>query len=162
MDSNQKYCCFTGHRVIRREHREKLIETLPETVKKLASDGVTGFICGGAIGFDTIASQAVLKARGTNPEIKLILALPCKNQHQSWTKSDKDEYMRILSLADEVIYVSDEYFNGCMQKRNRYMVDHSDICVYYMSYPRGGTAYTVKYALENELSMYNAINGEIC
>ena len=34
----------------------------------------------GALGFDTIAAQAVLSVKETYPEVKLILVLPCENQ----------------------------------------------------------------------------------
>jgi len=37
------------------------------------------------------------------------------------------------------------------------MVDNSSHCIFYMASPRGGTAYTVKYAIKNGLLMHNAL-----
>ncbi|MBQ3573755.1 MAG: DUF1273 family protein [Clostridia bacterium] len=159
MKPRENCCCFTGHRYIANAHMEKLISNLPDIIKELAESGVTDFIAGGALGFDTLAAMLVIRERESNPDIRLILALPCKNQTSGWHKKDVAIYNEILSLADEVIYVSEEYTNGCMLKRNRFMVDSSAHCVFYMSAPRGGTAYTVKYALENELEMHNAMMG---
>ena len=159
MNSRENCCCFTGHRHIAKEHIEKLTSNLPAMINGLANGGVTDFITGGALGFDTLAAMAVLKEREHNPDISLILALPCRKQTARWHKKDIALYNEILSLADEVIYVSEEYTNGCMLKRNRFMVDSSAHCIFYMSVPRGGTAYTVKYALENELEMHNAMMG---
>lgn len=34
-------------------------------------------------------------------------------------------YFSILEQADKVVYVSREYREGCMLKRNRYLVDHA-------------------------------------
>ena len=42
-----------------------------------------------------------------------------------------------------------------MFKRNRYMVDHSDICVCYCTSGEGGTAYTVRYAEKKEIPIVN-------
>ena len=148
-------CFFTGHRIIRKEHKNTIIENLKVAIYDLSQKGISHFISGGALGFDTLAANAVIAARNNNPNIKLIFALPCKNQTKGWKQKDIEEYERILTLADEIVYVSEEYYDGCMQKRNRYMADNSSHCVFYMTSPRGGTAYTVKYAIENDIELHN-------
>jgi len=155
MKKKENCCCFTGHRYINPEHKNQILKNLPSVIKELADKGVTDFITGGALGFDTLAALIVLSARNNLPQIRLILALPCREQTRGWRKKDVALYNEILRLADEIIYVSEEYTNGCMLKRNRFMVDNSSHCVFYMYSPRGGTAYTVKYALENNLEMHN-------
>ena len=55
----------------------------------------------------------------------------------------------MLSVADEVIYVSREYTPYCMIKRNMYMVDNSSVLVAYKRRESGGSANTVNYALKN-------------
>ncbi len=157
MNIKEKCCCFTGHRIVPMEHIALIRKKLPVLIKKLTSEGVTDFIAGGALGFDTIAAQCVLEARAENPDIRLILALPCRNQTNNWRSRDILEYNRILALADEVIYVSEQYTAGCMHKRNRFMADHSSHCIFYLTSPRGGTAYTVKYALESRLQLHNIL-----
>lgn len=152
-----KTCFFTGHRIIRNEHKDILDAKLNDKIQYLITLGVTHFITGGALGFDTMAAKAVIDARSNNPEVKLTLALPCKNQTSGWHKKDIKEYEKILSLADEVVFISDEYYEGCMQKRNRYMADHSSHCIFYMTSPRGGTAYTVKYAIDNDIELHNVM-----
>lgn len=45
------------------------------------------------------------------------------------------------------MYVSREYREGCMLKRNRYLVDHAAcLLAVYNGERRGGTAMTVRYA----------------
>ena len=85
----------------------------------------------------------------------LRLAFPYPNQAKSWSEVDIAEYERIKSVADSVVYVSDHYFRGCMQKRNRYLVDQSNLCVCYLTKQSGGTAYTVKYACEKGIETKN-------
>ena len=57
-----------------------------------------------------------------------------------------EEYNRIMKAADKVVYTSQDYYNGCMHKRNRHLVDNSSLCICYLNSNTGGTAYTVDYA----------------
>ena len=150
-------CCFTGHRIISAENILQISEKLPTIIADLAKDGVTDFISGGALGFDTLAALAVLGERDNNTGIRLILALPCKEQAKYWNKKQVAQYKELLTLADEIIYVSEEYTPECMKKRNEFMVDNSSCCVFFMTHPRGGTASTIKYAIEKEKKLINVM-----
>lgn len=146
---NESNCCFTGHRVIPKNRYFYVRARLSEEILKKIREGITGFICGGALGFDTLAAQMVLDFRDIFPQISLILCLPCKNQTRGWQKNDVDTYNSILARADKTIFLSDEYYNGCMHKRNRTMVDSSSSCIAYLEENKGGTFFTVNYALKN-------------
>lgn len=149
----EKTICFTGHRDIsdKQSVSDKLDAILDEYIKK----GYRFFGAGGALGFDTLAALAVLKQKAINPEVKLILVLPCKNQTRGWKKSDIEIYESIKRQSDKVVYVSETYYDGCMQKRNRHLVDNSSICVCYLTKNNGGTAYTVEYAKKHGLMVIN-------
>ena len=159
MCEKSKTCCFTGHRIIKKDHKEIISQNLLKLINTLIEMGVCNFIAGGALGFDTLAAKAVIAAREHNPNIKLTLALPCREQANNWNLKNIKEYNYILTLADNIVYVSDEYYDGCMQKRNRYMIENSDHCIFYMTSPRGGTAYTIKYALTCNINLHNVITG---
>ena len=88
------------------------------------------------------------------PQIKLILVLPCKDQTRGWYDSDIKKYNEILSRADKVVYIAERYYDGCMLKRNRHLVDNSGYCIYYLKRDGGGTAYTVNYAKQNWLIIF--------
>lgn len=148
MGSIEKSCCFTGHRIIAAEQRAEIMKKTYEICKKLAMSGYENFITGGALGFDTIAAKCVTSLKKDFENIRLVLALPCENQAKGWKETDVREYNKIIDSADEVIYVSKEYYQGCMRKRNRFMVDESRVCVAYLKRTAGGTAYTVSYAVE--------------
>ena len=117
--------------------------------------GYRYFGCGGALGFDTLAAQTVLRLRETYPEIRLILVLPCRNQTWGWKQEDIAEYDRIMKAADKVTYTSEQYYSGCMHKRNRHLVDYSSLCICYLTEQSGGTAYTVNYARSQGLKIIN-------
>ena len=117
--------------------------------------GYRYFGCGGALGFDTLAAQTVLRLREIYPEIRLILVLPCRDQTRGWKQADVAEYDRIMKAADKVTYTSEQYYSGCMHKRNRHLVDNSSLCICYLTEPSGGTAYTVNYARTQGLKIIN-------
>lgn len=151
-----KVCCFTGHRNISKYNLEKLKIKLEKTIEELVKNGVTIFESGGALGFDTIASLSVLKVRKKYPEVKLILVLPCKSQTIKWKESEKQMYEDIKSQADKYIYISENYYDGCMLKRNRYMVDKADhVITAWDGRKVGGTYATVNYAKQLNRKIIN-------
>lgn len=151
----EKTCCFTGHRELPEEQLPQLKQALFKVIVRLASQGVTRFACGGALGFDTLAAQMVLMVKGTLPQIQLLLVLPCKTQDKYWSKVDQEIYREILARADRVVFVSETYTQGCMQKRNRLLVEGSSVCVCYCTKKQGGTFYTVRYARQKGLDLIN-------
>lgn len=157
MDVKTKTVCFTGHRKIPSEKISAVVLRLEKTIIELIEQGYLFFETGGALGFDTIAAQAVLKLRSIYPKIKLILVLPCLSQAKNWSDFDKVIYEDIKANADKVVYISQTYTNGCMFKRNRYLVDNSNICICYLTAQSGGTVYTVKYARCKNVRIINVV-----
>lgn len=148
-----KTCSFTGHRLIKTCRREGLIKQLHIAISDLIAKGYTNFCSGGALGFDQLAAQAVIRLKADFPHIRLCMVLPCKNQDKRWTNEQKETYRQILSSADEIAYVSEDYFDGCMQKRNRFLVDSASLLIAYLEQNRGGTKYTVNYAERSGISV---------
>lgn len=147
----EQTCCFTGHRVIPAEESERIRSALAEAISLLVGKGVTCFRNGGARGFDSAAALAVLDFKKQFPELSLVMDLPCRSQSHGWSARDKAVYNFILSSADEVHYLAPYYYNGCMQMRNRHMVDRSAYLIAYQNSAQGGSAYTVQYAQEQGL-----------
>lgn len=150
-------CCFTGHRIINKKFLDSLPKQLETQIRLLIADGITDFISGGALGFDTLAAEAVLRLREEFPRIRLILALPCKDQTRAWSPADKARYEAICQSADDIHYTAERYSSTCMMRRNRFMVDNSSACVFYLTHQRSGTRQTVSYAIEQDLRLYNIL-----
>lgn len=151
----EKTCCFTGHRDLPFLKRKMIARKLEQTVIGLIQSGVQYFEAGGALGFDTLAAQTVLKLKKEYPHIKLILVLPCLSQTKGWREEDIQIYETIKAAADKVVYTSQQYTRDCMHKRNRHLVDHSGVCICYLTESNGGTAYTVNYANKHGLKIIN-------
>lgn len=154
-DKKMQTCCFTGHRRIPHKQMEHVQIRLEETIRSLIQKGVIYYGAGGALGFDTLAAKMVLKVKEDHPEIKLILVLPCISQADWWDDVDRHVYEEIKHLADKVVYTAQGYTRECMHKRNRHLVDHSSVCVCYLTEATGGTAYTVNYAQKVGIRIIN-------
>lgn len=150
--TRNKTVCFTGHRVIRQQDAGYLREHIQSHMKSTMEKGAIHFLSGGALGFDTIAAQAVIDLRERDhPEISLTLVLPCQNQANNWGRRNIEIYEELKRQSDSVIYTSTFYHPSCMFLRNRYLVDHASYCICYHYKQSGGTTYTVNYALSQGL-----------
>jgi len=148
-------CCVTGHRPEKfpfrygedTELHAKYLECLAEEIKKLALEGCTHFITGGARGVDSDFAEAVIELRDTQfGNIKLEAALPYPEKPKKKPKAS-DSRSEIISRCDIVTSVSPAYHKGCMHVRNRYMVDKSDIILAFWNGEKsGGTWNTIEYA----------------
>jgi uncharacterized phage-like protein YoqJ len=156
-------CCFTGHRPDAlpamgdesSEEMQQLLYCLNRAVEAAIEDGVTEFYVGGAQGFDTLAAECVLQKRALHPALSLHLALPGENQTSGWSARDKARYQAILEAASEVWYASELCSPESMRRRNRYLVDQTGRCIAYLRRMRGGTLYTVNYALDSGVPVDN-------
>ena len=139
--SANKNCVFTGHRDLGADFSK---HTLKKTIERLIKEGVENFYNGMAIGFDLIAAECVLALRKKHPQVKLIACVPCYGQEKYFSEADKKRYVKILKKADKTVVLSDHYYQGCMQNRDKYMVDRADVMIAYCKKTTGGAAYTVK------------------
>lgn len=161
--NGKRACCFTGHRPHALPERgsetgrgmKMLSRLLDEAVRAALEAGVTTFLAGGARGFDTLAAESVLAFAATSKHVRLVLALPGRDQTKGWPAEDAARYEAIRAAASEVYYAADVCGRLSMQTRNRYLVDHADCCIAYLRLPRGGTLYTVNYACERGLPVLN-------
>ena len=152
----EKTICFTGHRHIPDEDYDALKELLYCELEKQIQNGATRFRTGGALGFDTLAALTVLLLKRRHPQIQLELILPCPTQTQGWKQSDVLLYEQILEQADRHRYVSQFYFAGVLQMRNRALVEGADGCIAYLCNSQGGgTAFTASLALKKGLEFVN-------
>ena len=139
--SENKKCVFTGHRQLDDDF-SKL--RLKKSIEQLIKNGVDTFYNGMAIGFDLCAAECLLSLKKKYPQVKLIACIPCYGQDRYFSDADKKRYVKILKKADESVILSDHYYQGCMQQRDKYMVERSDCMIAYCNKSTGGAAYTVK------------------
>lgn len=138
---HKKSCAFTGHRQLGEEFNKT---ALKNAVKTAIKEGVDTFYCGMAMGFDLLAAETVLQLKEEFQKIRLVACVPCYGQEKSFSKEDKARYVEALKNADEQIVLSERYYRGCMQVRDKYMAERADMLIAYCKKETGGAAYTVK------------------
>ena len=150
-----KGCSFTGHRIVSMGDLPHITALLKTSIERAYLSGVSDFYSGGAIGFDTLAAEAVISMRGKYPDVRLIMLLPCRDQDKLWSAQQRERYRKILDLADAVEYVSDEYDATCMMRRNRELVARARLLIAYLKNEKSGTAQTVRLAREGGRAVWN-------
>lgn len=125
---------------------------LRASIHNAFSSDITAVISGMAIGWDTWLAQEAL-----NAGIPVHAYVPFKGQGSKWPTASRNEYERILSLSDKVIYCAEEYDRGVFLLRDRMMVDAADQmwALLNPAAESGGTHYTVKFAESQGVSVTN-------
>ena len=144
---NGKICCFVGHRQFLKDHVPQIEKLLEAELLNLIAQGVINFLIGGSFGFDMLAAEVVMNLKNNFDNIKLIVILPCKNRIEYLRPLERQKYNNILKKADEIIYLSKNYYVGCMLERNKHMIDNSEFCISYFKKNCGGILlHTLNYA----------------
>ena len=154
-------CCFTGHRPAKLNelffsssgYLDELRYQIKRSIEDMIARGVSTFITGMAMGTDIWCAQIVLDLKDVYPDIKLYALVPHRNQAVKWPKEWQDCFDDILLRCDEMIILHQKYVVGCMQQRDRVMVDMSGHVIAVYDGTPGGTQYTVEYAKKKGLDI---------
>ncbi|MBQ9469158.1 MAG: DUF1273 family protein [Clostridia bacterium] len=153
-------CLFTGHRDLPSGQTGRISARTGAAIRAAYDAGARTFFAGGAVGFDMLASVAFLNMKAELPGARLVLVLPYFRHYAGWKRSEQLVFAEVLKRADEAVYLERAYVQGCFQQRNRYMVDRSGRCICYCRKASGGTAYTVKEAEKQGLTVVNVAEEE--
>ena len=160
MTRREQTCCLTGHRIIPPGEEEKVRTRMRYILLKLIREkNVRYFGVGGAVGFDMMAAEYLINLRlHKEPQLKIISVLPYPGWRNTpdWTDVLRHREDNILRACDKVVYVRQEYEKNVFLLRDRKLVEGSAYCVSYCNRPRTGTAYTVRYALQHGVKVFNA------
>ena len=157
----EKVVCFTGHRPEKLPCQNRgsvqtmmLKSFLYKQIYDCIQDGYTVFVAGLSMGVDMWASTIVMSFMEKYPDIKLITVSPYKAFGEDRKNADYWEYRNTIEKSSEVIYISDEYYKGCMKKRNLAMIDMSDRIIGVIKENRSGTSQTIRYAMKKGLEAH--------
>lgn len=146
-EKRQGRCCFTGHRPQKLYREESGIrKDLEDAIEKAISDGYHTFITGMAYGVDIWAGEILLRLREIDSTLRLIAAVPFPDFNARWSIDWKYRYEALLEKADLIQFVCSSYSAGAYQRRNKWMVDHSDRVIAVFNGEKSGTKNTIDYA----------------
>ena len=148
-------CCFTGYRPEKLPwgtnesdpRCEALKVRLRHAIEAAIDEGYRHFICGMARGVDLYCCELLLELRKTQ-SITVEAAVPCLTQADNWPAAERHRYRRLLESCDVETLIQETFTQGCMQRRNRYMVDHASLLIAVFDGQEGGTRRTIQYAME--------------
>ena len=125
---------FCGHGTIL--FKDEVTIKLSGVIEKLINEGADTFYLGGYGDFDFLAARAVKSAAMKRMNIVSILVIPYL------------EHKYNKGLYDETIYPDLERVpkRYAISKRNKWMIDNSDVVVSYVDHDWGGAAKTLEYA----------------
>lgn len=150
----KRTACFSGHRPeklpVNGDSGSLVIRYLKSILYKEILDSISAgydrFITGLARGVDLWAGEILMELKAQGENISIIAVKPYKTHGDNFTGKEKYSLGRLISNADEVICLADEYRKGCLHRRNEYMVDHSGKLIAVVSDYRSGTGATIRYA----------------
>ena len=156
MRGRQSACSFTGHRPAKlpwglREEDARCValkKRIADAVAAAYEEGYRHFLCGMAMGCDLYFCECVLALRARKKDVTVEAVIPCPTQADDWPVDIVRRYRTLVAACDYETMVSDRYTPGCMQRRNRYLVDHASLLIAAYDGSAGGTRNTIQYALQ--------------
>lgn len=116
---------------------------------KIMEEHITDVYCRMADGCDIAYGIAAYELQNEMVPVKLHGVLPCKNYNSSnpW-------YRTLKASADEWVELSDEFYKGCDNIRDQYMVDHSDkLIAIWDGNKSGGVWSTIRKAQKKDIDI---------
>lgn len=137
-----KICCFFGHSKFSptKEIENNIKNILIDLIENKSYDT---FYLGGKGLFDYHVAEYLYTLKATHPHIKTYLILAYLNQ-----KLDEFDKRKIERLYDETIYPPIEHvpLRYAISKRNQWIINSSDFCIFYLDHAWGGAFKTYEYA----------------
>lgn len=160
MEQSQS-CCFTGHRPEKlpwgnQENDPRCValkERIHAELKEAYEKGFRHFICGMARGTDLYFCEAALSLREQYPDVTVEAAVPFVDQANRWSSAEQARYRTLMDRCDFETVIQHSYSPGCLQRRNRYLVEHSSRIIGAYNGKGGGTLYTLTYAMRQNLDV---------
>jgi len=143
---------------------DALKAALRQEIETLCDMGITRFLTGAAAGVDMWCSEIVLDLIAQGWAIELIAVVPFRNQEEKFSRKNQVRYTDILAKCNEVLVLSEDYYEGSYKVRNQYMVEHAKYLLAVQDHtrrPNSGTRQTISLAKKNgNTVIFASANGE--
>lgn len=143
-------CMFAGHREVLHKDVEESVER--ELHELMEQDSEFCFYVGRDGEFDALCAQAVRRLKQQYPEkqIRLILVEPYMKQsintEGEWLRSRYDD----IIIPEPLLGI---HYKAAIQRRNQWMIDHSQILITYVRKDHGGAFTSLIYAQRRGLNV---------
>ena len=161
----EKTIAFTGNRILTSNSGKSESALKMELCDRLyimlereyLENGYDTFLCGMALGFDTVAALATTQLKRKYKDIRFIAVIPFIGQDTKFSPDDKRTYTYLLGLADfSIVTNGNTYSNESYHDRNDFLIANSSkIIAYHNGNPRSGTGSTLRKATEQDIAIEN-------
>lgn len=144
---------FFGHRIIPSfNETEKQLESLIDIL--LTNNAYTEFLIGRNGEFDQIVSSVIrrVKRNKRDDNSSLIWILPYSTAE---LRNNKDNFLQYYDEIEICHTSANSYPQRAFQIRNQYMVDRSDLIVFYVKQKSDGAYRTMCYAKQQQKNIIN-------
>ena len=138
-DKRIKCCCGFGHRDV----FENITEKIYSAVREAAEQGCEIFYTGAMGQFDELFSSSVRSLKKDYPNVKLI----CVKPYMTTEINKQGDYL--YSIYDDIFIpteLANVHFKAAITKRNRWIIQNSDVVIIYTKRNYGGTYNAKRYA----------------
>ena len=137
-------CTFFGHS----ECYDLDASILRSSIEELISKGIYTFYVGNNGGFDALVFRVLLNLKKIYPSISVSVVLSYLP-----TQSAKHDPYQDYSIYPDEVAVAPRRF--AIDKRNRWMIEHADFCICYITHTWGGAYKFVKMAKRKGIETIN-------
>jgi len=144
---------FFGHRYI--DNILKVEEQLEDIIRQLLSEHeYCDFLVGRDGDFDQCVSSSIIRAKRKyrDDNSSHILVLPYARNDYLDNQESFEEYYDQVEICEEA---ASTHFKGAFQKRNRAMIDRSDLVIFNVEHESGGAYQTMQYAVKQGKKVIN-------
>ena len=163
--NKEKTIAFTGNRILTSSDGKESTTLKMEICEKLYSlleseyleNGYNTFLCGMALGFDTISALVSVQLKRKYKDIRFIAVIPFIGQDSKFSAEDKNIYSHLLGFADfSIVTNGNQYSNESYHERNDFLLANaSKLIAYHNGKSRSGTASTIRKAMIKGIKVEN-------
>ena len=129
-------------------------EKLRETIWGLYCNGYDSFYLNCEYGIPLWTAEIICALKKYNT-IELNVVMPYEEQAKDWYEDQRERYFSVHSLADNVHMLNTQYYDGCYDDTEEYMIDQSDLLLVFGYKNSGDFLHSIKYAREEDVeSLY--------
>ena len=140
-------CTFWGHRECYSLDEQALMDAIEDMIRK----GVDTFYVGNQGQFDSAVYTCLKRLRKKHPHIRVCVVL-------AYLLTEKNEYD---DLTDAMYPEIEGHPKFAIERRNRWMLDHSDYCICYINHSWGGAYKFARLAKRRGKTVINLGNPSI-
>lgn len=152
-------CTFAGHREV---YQANVSEALDKAISEVLNNGDESFtfLVGGMGDFDGLCASAVRAAKRQHPDKQITLTLVDPYMKQELNIS-KDYYEQMYDDIIVPIELAGVHYKSAISRRNRWMVESSQVLIAFVYRDHGGAYTTLRYAQKLNLQIINIANNPI-